>query len=1310
MKKSTGEERARKEDGTSNAGQNGKKKNIQNGGADSNGRYPPKNGKKRKNDPVEVVEVPIGEPKSNGKKVEVKKNVNKKKNEKVSGKPTNSANPSQQQKPANKSAYSHNRSKEGKKPTDNEYTNGVRNQSNYQESNSSMMNVSQHVQEKMAVAAEQQRTTYYFSKNKGVAVSPEEFKNNIQHTFSAFPVDQNEQILIASKYSLMISTASTKCKALFIRVKSQDHSNNLVVNALISIQSTREEIFKACQECIRTFDQYPNTRKSARIPFSIISEKYLNSVYISRLNEPSDNFPEAIYYCNRCDFHINSINHAKDHLEKSSHFDDIERQQLRDELFECIPKPTAAHLKAIGILLNFQHEKVRQNPCITSSFVDDVVNFIQYELFNELSLKVELKPFGSTIYNADINDSDLNLAFSVKNFANEKLFELLNNVVHFLQNSKKMVASIESDGLNSSRIVFKYKNVDVRLYSLTSSRSQILLSELMKTYTSLRPEVAVFLKLVRLWAKMANIDSKNKYKSGLPRYGFDLMAIHFLQQSEMLPVLHEMVEENEKEVPNEENQSRGVYSVPEEARERRIRIMSNYLKDRKKIAERFDMKKEWNLPQLWIDFFKYYAENNRDVVVQITQKNRMSKDATKWNRKILHVVDPFRSDNVLSVTKSSAFLPYFFNCILTAFLHFGLPRTRRGPIVRVELYQKKQSSPAKKGSRATVAVAKKAVNEKKEEDEEIEMDQQKLDLFGLAVNNRLKVAENSHLKRIRSCKLIKRCKKEIESEKHEFNEESSLMYWSRLSPVRELVPDCLPSSTATPKDDLTLELRKMQIRDEEEDELAMPSSSKSVSRICEHIRPQAAVDEPTDLINSVTNIDEKICQEEFYIRQSIKKEKIIRKAELLTESDYCFKFDSDAFTLGYEVLMKCSSCDGSHCVDDCPALKMPPIENYTKKRTPEELKEFDDIIENYYKKNIIDKKRLNLLQSKVSALKDFLSEKFKRNIFLTIFGSVMTGMGVNNSDVDLCFRFDDELEPPKNEDAISVIKNIQIFLKQCSYARNVQAILTAKVPIVKFVLQLNASIFVDADISYYNILALYNTSLLKQYTLWTPGQKFAKLALFIKRWAKMCDIGDASKGSISSYAYILLLISYLQQCDPPVLPRLQEDFRDETTPKRIVESWDTYFYESDEQTVKSWAKNKQSVSELLIGFFDYYSKFDYRNLVIQCRREMNLSKLEKDWNNKSLCIEDPFDLHHNLGSGVTKKMFAFIHKTFICSRQVFMTSQIRDQIPKDQQFLENYTTCLLKHCCQGSAPTDRQCHRCGKIGHYAESCSKRWND
>jgi terminal uridylyltransferase len=48
------------------------------------------------------------------------------------------------------------------------------------------------------------------------------------------------------------------------------------------------------------------------------------------------------------------------------------------------------------------------------------------------------------------------------------------------------------------------------------------------------------------------------------------------------------------------------------------------------------------------------------------------------------------------------------------------------------------------------------------------------------------------------------------------------------------------------------------------------------------------------------------------------------------------------------------------------------------------------------------------------------------------------------------------------------------------------------------------------------------------------------LGYVIKCFAKITDIGDAARGSLSSYAYILMLLYYLQQTNPPVVPCLQE--------------------------------------------------------------------------------------------------------------------------------------------------------------------------
>ena len=49
----------------------------------------------------------------------------------------------------------------------------------------------------------------------------------------------------------------------------------------------------------------------------------------------------------------------------------------------------------------------------------------------------------------------------------------------------------------------------------------------------------------------------------------------------------------------------------------------------------------------------------------------------------------------------------------------------------------------------------------------------------------------------------------------------------------------------------------------------------------------------------------------------------------------------------------------------------------------------------------------------------------------------------------------------------------------------------------------------------------------------------------------------------------------------------------------------------------------------------------------------HLGKFEKMWNSPCIAIEDPFDLSHNLGAGISRKMNMFIKTAFIRTRELF---------------------------------------------------------
>ena len=102
--------------------------------------------------------------------------------------------------------------------------------------------------------------------------------------------------------------------------------------------------------------------------------------------------------------------------------------------------------------------------------------------------------------------------------------------------------------------------------------------------------------------------------------------------------------------------------------------------------------------------------------------------------------------------------------------------------------------------------------------------------------------------------------------------------------------------------------------------------------------------------------------------------------------------------------------------------------------------------------------------------------------------------------------------------------------------------------------------------------------------------KQTSLELF---FSQVCDIGGASRGSLSSYAYILMMIFYLQKVSPAVVPVLQEMHpADEEKPVNMVDGWNAWFLSDRRKVMSEWTgqgKNRQSVGQLWLGFLEFYA-------------------------------------------------------------------------------------------------------------------------
>jgi len=144
-------------------------------------------------------------------------------------------------------------------------------------------------------------------------------------------------------------------------------------------------------------------------------------------------------------------------------------------------------------------------------------------------------------------------------------------------------------------------------------------------------------------------------------------------------------------------------------------------------------------------------------------------------------------------------------------------------------------------------------------------------------------------------------------------------------------------------------------------------------------------------------------------------------------------------------------------------------------------------------------------------------------------------------------------------------------------------------------------------------------------------------------------VNDCYRGTLSSYAYVLLCIYSLQNRSPPVLPALQS-LRPHTF-SLPHPTWPAAFFDDIAALRDFSAANGESLAELLVAFFDYWHRqHDWRSSVVSVRTGGLLHKGEKAWDRRVgserhlMCIEDPFDLSHDLGrtmdsqtSGVLKQ-------------------------------------------------------------------------
>lgn len=265
------------------------------------------------------------------------------------------------------------------------------------------------------------------------------------------------------------------------------------------------------------------------------------------------------------------------------------------------------------------------------------------------------------------------------------------------------------------------------------------------------------------------------------------------------------------------------------------------------------------------------------------------------------------------------------------------------------------------------------------------------------------------------------------------------------------------------------------------------------------------------------------------------------------------------------------------------------------------------------------------------------------------FGSITTGLGIKTSDADCFINIPGQFRQPNGN---YVNKAKRVLMQYGSTFAEILAIPRANTPIVKF---FHIPTETNCDVTFKTPLGAQNSRLIA--FLLHSDPRLLPVAVLVKYWAKVHELSGT--GKLTNYALTLLIIFYLQQPPHSILPPVAWLQR-EPQHAYIVDHWDTGFMDS--AALLPAHSNTSSISELLGGFFEYYSLFNFDEMAVctylgvPVKKELfkdtasmpdEFDRYKKNVLNNyvmpiryqtSIVVQDPFEQCHNVSSTVTSKL------------------------------------------------------------------------
>ncbi|KAF9928288.1 Zinc finger, CCHC domain-containing protein [Linnemannia zychae] len=291
---------------------------------------------------------------------------------------------------------------------------------------------------------------------------------------------------------------------------------------------------------------------------------------------------------------------------------------------------------------------------------------------------------------------------------------------------------------------------------------------------------------------------------------------------------------------------------------------------------------------------------------------------------------------------------------------------------------------------------------------------------------------------------------------------------------------------------------------------------------------------------------------------------------------------------------------------------------------------------------------IQLRENLVTRVQSIMDMEWPKEVKIESFGSFASGLGTDSSDLDLVIlpalsHQDHDSRTPARYQDLYVLKT----LFQRYSMKDVEVIQNARVPILKFT---DHKTGIKVDLNYGHYPSLYNTRLIESYV--RIDERVRTFLYVLKAFVKARGINSPPLGTLSSYCYTLMAISYFQSLLIPILPCLQDPHlipHNVPNPGAFGSTRLVNVAFTDPSRIRPCLpRNSMTLGELFIGFLEYYgSKFEYSKscVSVRCGSVISRNECTTAWARHEFVVEDPFLLDFN-AAGARKDMMNIIRHEF----------------------------------------------------------------